>query len=226
MKKALGYIRVSSEEQADHGLGLESQRQRIKAYCEMKGLDLVTIYEDPAVSGGKALGTRPSGARLLAEARRSKPVVVVAKLDRLFRSVADAAQTITSFDRYGIELVAISEGFDMTNPYGRAMAQMASVFAELERAMIRERTRAAMKVKRGRKERISGHAPFGWDFGSCGKLVENIKEQKAVAWILKLHKRGESLRTIAQKLNDRGIEPKRASRWIHSSVLRIVHRTV
>src|ERR1700730_12641693 len=148
MKKALGYMRVSSEEQADHGLGLESQRQRIKAYCDMKGLDLVTIFEDPAVSGGRPLGTRPSGARLLAEARRTKPVVVVAKLDRLFRSVADAAQTITSFDRYGIELVAISEGFDMTNPYGRAMAQMASVFAELERAMIRERTRAAMKVKR------------------------------------------------------------------------------
>src|SRR5437868_12552472 len=85
MKKALGYVRVSSEEQADHGLGLEAQRQRIKAYCEMKGLDLVTIYEDPAVSGGKPLGTRPSGARLLAEARRTKPVVVVAKLDRLFR---------------------------------------------------------------------------------------------------------------------------------------------
>jgi DNA invertase Pin-like site-specific DNA recombinase len=59
--------------------------------------------------------------------------------------VADAAQTVTSFDRYGIELVAISEGFDMTNPYGRAMAQMASVFAELERAMIRERT----QVKEG-----------------------------------------------------------------------------
>jgi site-specific DNA recombinase len=223
MKKALGYIRVSSEEQADHGLGLESQRQRIKAYCEMKGLELITIYEDPAVSGGKPLGTRPSGARLLAEVRRSKPVVVVAKLDRLFRSVADAAQTITSFDRYGIELVAISEGFDMTNPYGRAMAQMASVFAELERAMIRERTRAAMKVKRGRKERISGHAPFGWDFAG-GKLIENAKEQKAVALILKLHQGGESLRGIAQKLNDRGIEPKRARRWIHSSVLRIVQR--
>jgi site-specific DNA recombinase len=224
MRTALGYIRVSSEEQADHGLGLESQRQRIRAYCEMKGLHLATIFEDPAVSGGKPLGSRPAGGRLLAEARRTKPVIVVAKLDRLFRSVADAAQTITSFDRYDIELVAISEGFDMTNPYGRAMAQMASVFAELERAMIRERTRAAMKVKRGRKERISGHAPFGWDFGKGGKLVENAKEQKAVAWILILHKRGESLRGIAQRLNDRGIEPKRATRWLHSSVLRIVKR--
>ena len=56
---------------------------------------------------------------MLAEARRIKPLVVVAKLDRLFRSVADASQTIASFDRYGIELVAISEGFDITNPYGQ-----------------------------------------------------------------------------------------------------------
>src|SRR5258707_3160034 len=224
MRTALGYVRVSPDEQAERGLGLESQRQRIRANCEMKGFELVTIYEDPAVSGGKPLGTRPSGARLLAEARRSKPVVVVAKLDRLFRSVADAAQTITSFDRYGIELVAISEGFDMTNPYGRAMAQMASVFAELERAMIRERTRAAMKVKRGRKERISGHAPFGWVFGSSSKLVENAKEQKAIAWILKLHKRGEFLRGIGQRLNDRGIEPKRASRWLHARGLGIIRQ--
>jgi site-specific DNA recombinase len=224
MRTALGYIRVSTDEQAERGLGLESQRQRIRAYCEMKGLHLATVFEDPGLSGGKPLGSRSAGGRLLAEARRTKPVVVVARLDRLFRSVADAAQTICEFDRHGIELVAISEGFDMTNPYGRAMAQMASVFAELERAMIRERTRAAMKVKRGRKERISGHEPYGWDFGPKGKLVENAKEQKICAWILKLHKRGESLRGIAKRLNDRGIEPKRATQWLHSSVLRIVKR--
>src|SRR5262249_33884437 len=131
----MGYIRVSSEEQADHGLGLEPQRERIRSYCDLKGLDLDTMFEDAAVSGGKPLASRPAGGRLLAEARRIKPVVVVAKLDRHFRSVADAGQTIISFDRYGIELVAISEGFDMTNPYGRAMAQMASVFAELRKIL-------------------------------------------------------------------------------------------
>jgi site-specific DNA recombinase len=224
MRTALGYVRVSTDEQAERGLGLEAQRQRIRAYCEMKGLHLATIFEDPGLSGGKPLGSRSAGGRLLADARRTKPVVVVAKLDRLFRSVADAAQTICEFDRHGIELVAICEGFDMTNMYGRAMAQMASVFAELERAMFRERTRAAMKVKRGRKERISGHAPYGWDFGRKGKLVENAKEQKICVWILKLHRRGESLRGIAKRLNDRGIEPKRATQWLHSSVLRIVKR--
>src|SRR5262249_40481249 len=180
MRPAIGYIRVSSEEQADSGLGLEAQRQRINAYCEMKGLKLAGVFEDPGVSGGKPLGTRPSGTRLLAEAKRSRGIVVVARLDRLFRSVADAAQTIASFDKLGIELVAISEGFDMTNPYGRAMAQMASVFAELERAMIRERTKAAMKVKRGRGERMSHHVPFGWDEGPNGVLVENPSEQKVI----------------------------------------------
>src|SRR5207302_10212473 len=106
-------------------------------------------------SGGKPLESRPAGAKLLATARKSKPIVVVAKLDRLFRSVADAATVIADFDRKGIQLVAVAEGFDMTNPYGRAMAQMASVFAELERAMIRERTKSAMSVKRSRAERMS-----------------------------------------------------------------------
>jgi DNA invertase Pin-like site-specific DNA recombinase len=174
----VGYIRVSSEEQVDSGLGLEAQRQRIRAYCELKGLHLATIFEGAGVSGGKALATRPAGSLLLAEARKSKPVLVVAKFDRLFRSVADAAQTIADFDKKGIELAAIAESFDMSSPYGRAMAQMASVFAELERAMIRERTKAAMNVKRVRNERMSHNVPFGWDEAAGGLLVRNEKEQE------------------------------------------------
>src|SRR5579862_1814659 len=204
MKTAYGYVRVSSEDQADSGLGLEAQRQRIRGYCELKGLHLAEILEDPGVSGGKPLSSRPAGARLLALARKTKPVVVVAKFDRLFRSVADAAQTIADFDRRDIELVAIAEGFDMTNPYGRAMAQMASVFAELERAMIRERTKAAMNVKRGRNERMSHNVPFGWDEGDAGMLLWNDQEQRAIAWMKESQRDGKSLRQIAAMLNDRG----------------------
>ncbi len=161
----------------------------------------------------------------MAEARKNKPVLVVAKFDRLFRSVADAAQSIADFDRRGIELVAIAEGFDMTNPYGRAMAQMASVFAELERAMIRERTKAAMNVKRGRNERMSHCVPYGWDEGEAGALIRNEREQRIIAWMRQLKGKGKSLRRIAALLNDRGVEPKRAKRWLHSSVLRILART-
>jgi DNA invertase Pin-like site-specific DNA recombinase len=181
MREALSYIRVSSEEQADSGLGLEAQRQRIATYCELKGLRLAEVFEDPGVSGGKPLAGRPAGSRLLTAAKKRKAVVVVAKLDRLFRSVADAANVIADFDKRGIQLVAIAENFDMTSPYGRAMAQMTSVFAELERAMIRERTRNAMQVKRSRGERISGYAPYGWDLAKGGRLVRNFQERRRLS---------------------------------------------
>ena len=148
----------------------------------------------------------------------------MAKLDRLFRSVADAASVIDDFDKKGIQLVAIAESFDMTNPYGRAMAQMASVFAELERAMIRERTRSAMSVKRSRGERISGHAPFGSDFGAGGKLVENAREQKIIARMRRLRADGMSYRGIAVRLDGEGIRPKRGRRWIHTTVKSILAR--
>jgi site-specific DNA recombinase len=224
MKEAIGYVRVSSEEQADSGLGLQAQRQRIAAFCAMKELWLADVYEDAGISGGKPLSSRPAGSRLLNAARRGKVVVVVAKLDRLFRSVADAAGVIADFDKKGIELVAIAEGFDMTNPYGRAMAQMASVFAELERAMIRERTKSAMDVKRSRGERISGHAPFGWDFGPDGSLVANAREQLVIARMRRLRAEGLSYRGIAARLDGDGILPKRGRRWIHTTVKSILAR--
>jgi DNA invertase Pin-like site-specific DNA recombinase len=224
MREAIAYVRVSSEEQADSGLGLEAQRQRVAAYCQMKDLHLSEIFEDPGIGGGKPLASRPAGSKLLVAAKRGKSVVVVAKLDRLFRSVADAANVIADFNKRGIELVAIAEGFDMSSPYGRAMAQMASVFAELERAMIPERTRSAMSVKRSRGERISGHAPFGWDFGARGLLVEDACEQKIIARIRQLHAEGSSYRGIATRLNSEGILPKRGRRWGHTTVKSILKR--
>src|SRR5499427_7363962 len=224
MEEAISYIRVSSEEQADSGLGLEAQRQRIAAYCAMKGLHLAEIFEDPGISGGKPLASRPAGSQLLTAAKKSKAIVIASKLDRLFRSVADAATVIADFDKKGIQLVAIAEAFDTTNPYGRAMAQMASVFAELERAMIRERTRSAMSVKRSRGERISGHAPFGWDFGSGGRLVANAREQKIIALVRGMQAKGMSYRGIAVKLDAEGIRPKRGKRWIHTTVKSILLR--
>jgi DNA invertase Pin-like site-specific DNA recombinase len=112
----------------------------------------------------------------------------------------------------------------MTHAYGRAMAQMASVFAELERAMIRERTRSAMSVKRSRGERISGHAPYGWDFGRGGRLVENASEQKIIARMRRLRAEGLSFRGIAVRLDHEGIRPKRGKRWIHTTVKSILAR--
>jgi DNA invertase Pin-like site-specific DNA recombinase len=222
--QAIGYCRVSSEEQAESGLGLEAQREKIKAYCVLKGLELVEVFEDAAVSGGKPLDRRENGSRLLSVARRTKCVVVCAKLDRLFRSVSDAAGIIDEFGKKGIQLVAIAEGFDMTSPYGVAMAQMASVFAQLERAMIRERTKNALAVKRGRGERISRHAPYGGDFTENGEVVENAFERGIIERMKEMRGAGLSYRGIATRLNDEGIATKRGGRWVHMSVKGILER--
>jgi DNA invertase Pin-like site-specific DNA recombinase len=104
------------------------------------------------------------------------------------------------------------------------MAQMASVCAGLDRAMIRERARSAMSVKRSRGERISGHAPYGWDFGPDGRLVENAREQKIIARMRFLQAEGMSYRSIAVRLDDEGIRPKRCKRWIHTTVKSILTR--
>jgi DNA invertase Pin-like site-specific DNA recombinase len=224
MEVAISYIRVSSDEQADSGLGLEAQRQRIAAYCTMKGLRLAEVFEDPGISGGKPLASRPAGSKLLAAVKKGKALVIVAKLDRLFRSVADAANVIADFDKKGIQLVAIAENFDMSSPFGRAMAQMASVFAELERAMIQERTRSAMNVKRSRGERISGHAPYGSDFGTAGRLVSNDREQSIISRMRQLRSDGMSFRGIASRLDREGVPPKRGRRWDHTTVKSILKR--
>ena len=89
---------------------------------------------------------------------------------------------------------------------------------------IRERTRSAMSVKRKRGERISGHAPYGWDFGHKGRLVENAYEQKIIARMRRMQAEGMSFRGIAVRLDAEGIRPKRGKRWIHTTVKSILMR--
>jgi DNA invertase Pin-like site-specific DNA recombinase len=218
-----GYVRVSSDEQAESGLGLAAQRQRIDAYCQMKGLRLAEVFEDPGVLGGKALGTRPGGARLLAEARRSKPVVIVARLDRLFRSVADAAQTIVDFDRLGIELVHLGRLRHDQPVWPRDGPDDERV--RRAGAGHDPRTHACRHEGQARATRTDQRTcaiRLGLPAGRQAR--RNRKERKAIAWIQQLHADGTSLRKIAERLNERGIRPKRAEKWLHSSVLRIVSR--
>jgi site-specific DNA recombinase len=226
MKQALGYIRVSSEEQADSGLGMAAQLERIELHCRAKGVELVEVFVDAGVSAGKPLATRPEGSRLLAEAKRSKRAIVIAKLDRAFRSVSDATTTINSLDKVGVAIVSLAEGFDTTdsNPFARAMLQMVAIFGELERSLIRQRTKDALGVKRTRGERISRHAPFGWDFAADGAMVQNAAEQDVIRTIQALRAEGNTFQAIAAILNARGILAKQGGSWGHTSVRAILKR--
>ncbi len=111
MKEAIGYTRCSTHEQADSGLGLDVQTERIRAYCTLKGLALLDIITDAGVSGGKPLATRDGGQRLLDAIRKRKAgAVVMLKLDRMFRNAGDCLNTVEKWDKTGVALHVVDLG--------------------------------------------------------------------------------------------------------------------
>lgn len=150
----VGYVRVSTAEQADSGLGLAAQRATLTAECQRRGWTLTAVYEDAGVSA-KALTGRPALAEALAALDRGDAgALVVAKLDRLSRSVHDAAGLLDRAGRKGWALIACDLGVDTSSPSGEAMAGVMAVFAQLERKLIGQRTRDALAVRKAQGVRL------------------------------------------------------------------------
>ncbi len=146
-KGVVGYLRVSTEEQGVSGAGLAAQEAAIRAECERRELPLLTLHTDAGVSG-KSL-VRPALTAALADLDAGHgDVLMVSKLDRLTRSVHDASGLMQRSENSGWGLVALDAPVDTTTPAGRAMAQVLSVFAELERRLVEERTKTALAIKR------------------------------------------------------------------------------
>ena len=230
--KAIGYIRCSTFEQADSGLGLDVQKERIEAYCSLKGLTLVELVTDKGISGGTLLASRRGGKRLLNAIRgrgRRAEAVVMFKLDRMFRNAGDCLSTVEQWDNTGIALHVVDLGghaIDTTSAAGRCMLVVLAGAAEMERNLTRERTRSAMAVKKANGQRV-GTVPYGSDLADDGvALIPNEAEQTVLADIRTMRNAGETLKAIAAELTTRHIPTKtgKSSRWTHQAVARIVGR--
>ena len=228
--KAIGYTRCSTHEQADSGLGLDAQATCIQAYCSLKGLQLIEIITDAGVSGGKPLANREGGHRLLSVIHKQKAdAVVMLKLDRMFRNAGDCLTTVEQWERSGVALHVVDLGgnaIDTTSAAGRFMLVVLAGAAEMERNLIRERTKSALAVKRSNGQRISGHIPYGFDLDSDGiTLIENEKEQAVIRDIHSMRDEGMSFPKIAQCLSDRSILTKNGNgSWNQSTVRAILKR--
>lgn len=222
---AAGYVRVSTEEQALEGVSLEAQEAAIRAYCEMRGFDLVEVVVDAGVSAGRPLTSRDGGNRLLELAKDGVTAIVVWKLDRLFRDCADCLTTISKWDRDGIALHLVDMGgqaLDTSSAMGRFFITIMGGAAELERNLIRERTKAGMNMKRSKGERL-GQVPFGYRLADDGiALVEDPDEQAVIATIRRLRADGLTLQAITDHLNQ--TTPARGKRWHLTTVTRILKR--
>jgi len=219
--RAVGYVRVSTDQQADNGESLHMQETKIRAMAEVQDAELVEMLVDAGESA-KSL-QRPGMCQLLElVASKSVDSVIVLKLDRLTRSVRDLADLLDTFDRKGVSLVSVNESLDTGTAAGRLVLNVMASVAQWEREVIAERTREALASKKARGHRI-GNIPFGWEIGPDGvRLVENPQEQRVISIIAELRAEGHSLRAIAAELNRQGYRTRSGSTWRHQYVAGIV----
>jgi len=219
---AVAYVRVSTEEQS---LGPVAQRQAIESWAKRNGVEIVAFHEDLGVSGGAELDKRPGLLAALAALRtRRAGALVVAKRDRLARDVVVAGMVERLVERSGARVVSADGTGNGDGPEAALMRGIVDVFAQYERALIKARTKTALRVKRSRGEKTGGEVPFGYRLAEDGlHLEEHEAEQRVVARARALQVEGLSLRAIGQRLDAEGLRA-RAGAWHPEKVRRILGR--
>jgi DNA invertase Pin-like site-specific DNA recombinase len=219
-KVACAYVRVSTVEQ---DLGPEAQRAAIEAWARSQGVTVAAWHED-RLSGSTPVHERPGFLGALESLRTTGAgLLVTAKRDRLARSVAVAVVAEELVREAGARVVTADGVADGDRPEDAFMRTIQDAVSQLERARIAQRTRAALAVKRGRGERVSGQIPFGFHLAADGiHLVTDAAEQAVVALVKVLRAEGLSLRAIGAALVVRGFLPRTGAAWHPETVATMV----
>jgi site-specific DNA recombinase len=196
---AIGYVRVSTEEQAREGVSITAQEERITALATAKGWNLVTIIRDAGYSGKNL--NRPGAKAVLDICRKTEAdVVIVYKVDRITRKQKDLWYLLEEvFEANGVGFVSVTEAFDTTTAAGKAFLGMIGVFAQLERDLVAERTREALYHKKTKGEWI-GRKPTGFRISESGKLEEDPDMLRLIARAKRLRRGGASFGDISEAL--------------------------
>lgn len=227
--KLIGYVRVSTDMQAEEGVSLEAQEVDIRRYCELykARYQLLDVVRDEGWSGSTL--QRPGIQAVLQRIQEGQADgVIVSKLDRLSRSVLD----LVSITEQEVSILSVNEQIDTSTPTGRLIFHMLGAMAQWERETIAERVRRALLHLRERGVRL-GEVPYGLtltsDRDAEGRLiaVKNEDEQAVIRLILALRQdptRRLSYRKIAEYLNQKEIPTKKGNRWFAHSVWTIAMR--
>ena len=203
-RRMVGYVRVSTTEQGQSGAGLEAQRLAIASECRRRGWELVAIHED-VLSGKTMNGRRGLSAAIVAVEAGAASGIVVSKVDRLSRSLADFANLMKRAQETGWAIVALDSNVDTTTPVGEAMVNVIATFAQLERRMIGLRTKEAMAVKKSQGAR----------FGRPRSLAPETASRVKI-----LRKSGMTLPAIAELLNAEGVPTAAGGKQWHTTGVR------
>jgi DNA invertase Pin-like site-specific DNA recombinase len=210
LNTAFTYVRVSTEEQTESGLGLSDQRAKVTAACEQRGWNIVHEYADEGFSAKTVIDRPDLTAALNALDAGEAANLVVAKLDRLSRSVHDFTGLVARSKRNSWSLVVLDLGVDTSTAAGQMMANVLATFAQFERELIGERTSAALQIKK-RDGMTLGRPDRHPD-----EVVELIVTRKFD---------GASYRAIADELNGWGVATSQGgARWYPSTVKAVFAR--
>ena len=220
-RRAVGYVRVSTDMQASEGMSLEAQQAAIEMYCSMHGIKLVKMCKD-VMSGGKDI--RPGLGEALRTLQQSADVLIVLKFDRLSRSIKHFCELYERYFKDGMkELVAIRESIRMDSSLGRALVGILLVFAQMEREAIGERTKEAIgHIKRSGYH--FGKVPYGKraipapDNPRMKVLVEDEEEQLVIVQIREWGETEIGISEMARRLNERGVVPPQGKEWTKSLI--------
>lgn len=219
--KIIGYLRVSTDQQVESGLGLDAQRASCEEYARKAGLDVEEFFKDEGLSGSLSLEKR-QGMLDAINALKKSDILVVAKRDRLGRDPLVLAMIESAVSRKGAKIIsAAGEGTDNEDPSSILMRRMIDAFSEYERLIIGARTKAALKAKKDKGQRV-GHIPFGYKLAEDGtNLVQNAVEYTILKQIIALRSKGLSIRDTAAALNKKGLLNRGQAKWNHSSLHRV-----
>jgi site-specific DNA recombinase len=210
--KVLGYVRVSTEEQAERGVSLDAQRAKLDAYAALYDLELIEVIVDAGVSAKSF--HRPGLQRAFSLLRKGKAAaLLVAKLDRLTRSMRDLGALVEDELVKGRwALLSVAEQLDTRTASGRLVLHILGSVASWERDVIAERTKEAMAHKRDRGERTSHDAPYGFHIAADGStLVSDEAEQALLDAIRQARVRGLTQRAVVAELTRQGFTTRKGT---------------
>jgi len=225
MKQAIGYIRVSTEQQANEGVSLEAQEAKIVTWCKANGYELVQVFVDAGVSGSLSVADRDGLSDALSSLKKIKAAaLVVTKRDRLSRDYIEAGLIDRICSKAKAKVMATDAASNGDSPEEVMQRGMLDLFATYERLVIKMRTRAALQHKKRTGQKYCNQTPYGFE-AIEGRLVEVKQEAEIVAEIQAARSSGCTLQAIADSLNGRGIPTKTGKTWAPATIHLLLKRS-
>jgi site-specific DNA recombinase len=217
----ISYRRVSTEDQAKHGVSLENQAERIRQYCTYRGINLVAEIEDSGVSGG-VNKAREGFIDLLNRVEQGDiDVIVLYSLERLSRDMLTLLALERLLDEHDVELHTVEGQIDTSTPDGFMSFAMRAFLGEMERRQVKYRTKKAMEHKKSQGQ-VVGAIPYGFE-RQGNDLIPNLAEQAVIKTVNTMYHAGKRLVDIVAHLNSQGISTREGRPWIATQVKRLIN---